>query len=221
MRSVTIFFVALALTACGPSQKEIEDTATITCNIMAESRNMDSAFRIKEINAAREKIGAGPYLGNDEQIRDSFEMGLCRELVKGDGSYDVGLLKWQEKQEAVRLAQKKERDAEIARQARLEAERKERRARERAELAALYGKDGVAGFETYAGSGCVACHGPNGSGGIGPKLAGRDASYITQRLEAYRNNQTVGAQSALMWGQAAMLSDQDILEVATYISSLR
>ena len=75
-----------------------------------------------EINAAREKIGAGPYLGNDEQIRDSFEMGLCKELVKGDGSYEVGLLKWQRKQEAERVAQEKAREAEMARRAKQEAE---------------------------------------------------------------------------------------------------
>ena len=219
MRHVTIFLAALTLTACGPSQQEIDDTATITCNIMAESRNMDAAFRIKEINAAREKIGAGPYLGDDQEIRDSFEMGLCKELVKGDGSYEVGLLKWQQKLEAERLAQKKARDAEIARQAKLDAEREEQKARARAEAVAKYGESGAAGIKKYAG--CVACHGPTGAGGIGPQLAGRDASYITKRLKAYKNNETVGAQSALMWGQAAMLSDEDMRDLANYISSFK
>ena len=61
---------------------------------------MDSAFRIKEINAAREKIGAGPYLGNDAQIRGSFELGLCEELVKGDGSYEAALLKSRDKRKS-------------------------------------------------------------------------------------------------------------------------
>lgn len=218
MRHVTIFLAALTLTACGPSQQEIDDTATITCNIMAESRNMDSAFRIKEINEAREKIGAGPYLGNDEQIRDSFEMDLCKELVKGDDSYEVGLLKYQRELEAALLAEKKARDAELARQSKLDAERKEKEARRRAELVAKYGEAGP-GIDKYAV--CAACHGPNGAGGIGPKLAGRDASYITKRLRAYRNNETVGAQSVLMWYQAATLSDEDIRDLANYVSSFK
>ena len=207
----------LSLAACGPSQQEIDDTATITCNIMAESRNMDAAFRIKEVNAAREKIGAGPYLGDDEQIRDSFEMGLCKELVKGDGSYEVGLLKYQRELEAALLAEKKARDAEMARQAKLEAEQKEREAQRRAELVAKYGESAVAGIDKYPT--CEACHGSNGGGGIGPKLAGNDASYITKRLKAYRNNEMVGPQSALMWGMAGMLSDEDIRDLSNYIAT--
>ena len=78
MRHVTIFLAALTLTACGPSQQEIDDNPTITCNIMAESRNMDSAFRIKEINAAREKIGSGPYLGNDKQIETALRWAYAK-----------------------------------------------------------------------------------------------------------------------------------------------
>ena len=57
------------LSACGPSNSEKLAIATVTCNVMSESRNMDAAFRIKEINAAREKLGASPYLGNDCLIR--------------------------------------------------------------------------------------------------------------------------------------------------------
>jgi cytochrome c553 len=39
------------------------------------------------------------------------------------------------------------------------------------------------------------------------------------RLTAYRANETVGAQSALMWGQAAALSDDDIKDLADYVVS--
>ena len=66
----------LFLAACGPSQEEIDNTATITCNIMGESRNMDAAMRIKEINSAREAIGAQPYLDGDSTIKKSFKYGL-------------------------------------------------------------------------------------------------------------------------------------------------
>ena len=81
----------LFLAACGPSQEEIDNTATITCNIMGESRNMDAAMRIKEINSARDKIGGEPYLGSDEGIKESFKWGLCEELVKNDPQYDIKL----------------------------------------------------------------------------------------------------------------------------------
>ena len=73
------------------------------------------------------------------------------------------------------------------------------------------------GEAKYAG--CAACHGPNGGGGIGPALAGREADYIVGRLTAYRANEMVGAQSALMWGQAAALSDEDIQHLAEYVTS--
>ena len=69
------------ITACGPSQKEKEEIAIVTCNIIGESRNMDGALRIKEINAAREKIGEGAFLGSDEDIKISLEENLCKELV--------------------------------------------------------------------------------------------------------------------------------------------
>jgi|TARA_B110000444_G_scaffold124440_1_gene116918 cytochrome c553 len=66
-------------------------------------------------------------------------------------------------------------------------------------------------------AGCAACHGPDGGGGIGPKLSGQTADYISDRLITYKNNGTVGAQSALMWGQAAMLSSQQIETLSKYI----
>lgn len=68
-------------------------------------------------------------------------------------------------------------------------------------------------------AGCAARHGPAGNGGIGPKLAGREVDYITSRLRAYRANEMVGPQSPLMWGQAAVLSDGDISDLANYIAN--
>ena len=66
-------------------------------------------------------------------------------------------------------------------------------------------------------TGCAACHGADGGGGIGPKLAGQTSDYITDRLITYKNNGMVGSQSALMWGQAAMLSDQQINQIGKFI----
>ena len=58
--------------------------------------------------------------------------------------------------------------------------------------------------------GCIACHGPNGGGGVGPQLAGQSADAILGKLQSYGKGETLGPQSALMWSQAAQLSDNDM-----------
>ena len=76
-----------------------------------------------------------------------------------------------------------------------------------------------AGSAVYAG-GCVNCHGRSGAGMASfPSLAGRDASYIVDRLETYRARERVGPNSALMYSWAGRLSDDDIANVAAFISS--
>ena len=59
------------------------------------------------------------------------------------------------------------------------------------------------GKAAYAG--CIACHGAGGEGGIGPKLAGQGVTAIADKLLRYKKGETVGAQSSLMWAQAAQL----------------
>jgi|TARA_B100000085_G_scaffold257418_1_gene258706 cytochrome c553 len=67
-------------------------------------------------------------------------------------------------------------------------------------------------------AGCAACHGQNGQGmGAFPKLAGADADYISQRLYAYKNRETIGNMSSTMWAQAGMLSDNDIETLSKFI----
>jgi hypothetical protein len=110
-----LLLTAIFLTACGPSQEEKEEIAIITCNIMGESRNMDGAVRIKEINAAREKLGEDAFLGSDDAIKQSFEYGLCKELVVND-DYETKL-------EAALLAELARLEAEL-----VEIERKKKEA---------------------------------------------------------------------------------------------
>ena len=67
-------------------------------------------------------------------------------------------------------------------------------------------------------AGCAACHGQNGEGmGVFPKLAGQTSDYISQRLYAYKNRETVGNMSSTMWAQAGMLSDSDIETLSKFI----
>ena len=99
-----LLILTIFLFACGPSQEEKENIATISCNIMGESRNMDAAFRIREINDAREKIGGAPFLNSDKEIKESFEYDLCKELVLGDSNYQQLLDKAKEEAKQAQAA---------------------------------------------------------------------------------------------------------------------
>lgn len=74
------------------------------------------------------------------------------------------------------------------------------------------------GQQAYAG--CVACHGANGEGGVGPQLAGQSAADIADKLLRYKAGETLGSQSSLMWSQAAMLGEQDIDNIAAFVETL-
>ncbi len=90
---------------------------------------------------------------------------------------------------------------------------------ERSKQEALAAASPEALGEKYYGQ-CIACHGGNGEGGIGPKLQGQAGSDIAAKLTAYRNGEARGAQSAMMWPVAKSMADADIDNIAAYISSL-
>ena len=68
-------------------------------------------------------------------------------------------------------------------------------------------------------AGCAACHGADGGGGVGPMLAGQSSNDIIEKLTIYKNGGQIGAQSALMWGQAGMLSEADIKTIGEFIEA--
>jgi cytochrome c553 len=79
--------------------------------------------------------------------------------------------------------------------------------------------DAAAGEEKYA-TGCGNCHGRTGRGmGSFPSLMGKDAEYVSNRLAQYRAGERVGPNSALMIPHARNLSDEDIANLASYIST--
>ena len=81
MKNHLVLCLTLTLIACGPSQEEKEKVAVVSCAVMSETRDVDGAIRVREINAAREKIGGKPFLRGDVAIKEAFEYGLCEELV--------------------------------------------------------------------------------------------------------------------------------------------
>ena len=65
---------------------------------------------------------------------------------------------------------------------------------------------------------CAACHGPQGQGGLGPKLQGQTADEIISKLLAYKAGETLGPQSMLMWPTAKQLTEGQIGAIGVYIS---
>ena len=133
MRSLIAIILPISLVACGPSQEEIDNIAIVTCNVMGESRNMDAAFRIKEINAAREKIGQEPFLGSDDSIKYSIAYGSCEALVKNDDATYYDLLKTAKELDAQRnrISEQKAAEERLAEEQIAEQRRQEKAAEER------------------------------------------------------------------------------------------
>ncbi len=67
---------------------------------------------------------------------------------------------------------------------------------------------------------CAACHGQAGEGGVGPAVAGQTSDMIVEKLTKYKNGDTIGAQSAIMWGQASWMSEKDMRDIGNYIETL-
>ena len=67
---------------------------------------------------------------------------------------------------------------------------------------------------------CASCHGANGEGGMGPQLSGQSSEMIAAKLTAYKNGETVGNMSNVMWGQASWMTAQDMQDIGDYVETL-
>ena len=139
MFKLTAILSLLFVVACGPSDQEIRSTAAITCNIMMESQGTNAVVRIKEINAARKKIGDDAFLGRDIDILQSFKHGLCQSLVKNDDDYESRLAE-QQKQEVLKLA---EQQIILASKKEEQEKTNRRRAAEKARIKAAKNQEGL------------------------------------------------------------------------------
>ena len=107
MRNLCLFLIVFSLVACGPTQEEQRQAeierqrvqkeaaeklareksarvAAVTCAVINETRKMDAAIRVREVNSARESIGAPPYTIGDDIIVEAVKFGLCEDLVLND-----------------------------------------------------------------------------------------------------------------------------------------
>ncbi|MFO7582407.1 c-type cytochrome [Guyparkeria sp.] len=69
-----------------------------------------------------------------------------------------------------------------------------------------------------AAQACAACHGDNGNSNnpAFPSIAGQPAGYLATQLRAYRDGTR---ENAIMSGQAANLSDEQIRDIAAYYAA--
>lgn len=136
---ILIPIISILLVGCGPSLEEKQEIATVTCNFILETRNMDSAIRMKAINEARDQIGEDKFLGRDSDIKESVQFNLCEELVLNDPNYRSKLsdsrnhfedLREKAYLSEIRLAEKKSREAK-ERQQKWEEEQRKKEEKER------------------------------------------------------------------------------------------
>ena len=118
MKTLKVMMVSatlVLLSGCGLSESEKTDVALVTCSIMGESRGMDGAVRVKEINNAREKLGEDVFVEGDKSIGEAFEHGLCQELVLNDKDYSSKLANsYQEKAARILSTIDKAREDELS-----------------------------------------------------------------------------------------------------------
>lgn len=85
-------------------------------------------------------------------------------------------------------------------------------------LGAAHAGDISAGESSY--NTCISCHQADGSGsGIFPPLKGLSAETVVDKLERYRDGETIGQHTNVMAPQARNLSDEDIANLAAFIEA--
>ena len=138
-QTLALVLLVFGLVGCSMSQEEKENIAAVTCSIMSETRNMDAAVRVRELNEARDKIGGEPFLRGDDAIKEAFEWGLCQVLVLNE-TYDERLQSLKDaKRELERIAAEKRAEEQriAAEKRRIEAEKQRIAEEERIEAARI------------------------------------------------------------------------------------
>ena len=74
-----------------------------------------------------------------------------------------------------------------------------------------------AGDATRGVVACITCHGPKGQSAVAtwPKLSAQHAAYTAKQLKSFKEGSRV---NAIMMGMSMPLNDQDMLNIATYLS---
>ena len=134
--SAILSLLSILLVGCGMSEEERQNIAAVTCSIIGETRNFESARRVALVNESRSRLGEPPFLDGDDLIKLSVEYGGCPELVLNSPDYFQNIIElMQQQKEVERLVENRKRQLEFDRQHSeiMRAREQEREKRESAE----------------------------------------------------------------------------------------
>lgn len=80
------------------------------------------------------------------------------------------------------------------------------------------------GAKLYAEKTCSACHGKKGNKPLMPdypKIAGQNEAYIVKQMTDIKSGARANGNSAAMNGVMVLVSDEDIKDIAAYLSKLK
>jgi cytochrome c len=80
------------------------------------------------------------------------------------------------------------------------------------------------GAALYAEKTCTACHGKDAKTPLMPdypKIAGQNAKYIVKQMNDIKSGARANGNSAAMKGVMMLVSDDDIKQIADYLSKLK
>ena len=75
------------------------------------------------------------------------------------------------------------------------------------------------GADLYKAKGCAGCHGGDGMGAVGPRLAGQQEKYIAEQFKLIRDGKRASGKSPMMAGAVKNVSDADADAIAAYLSA--
>lgn len=80
------------------------------------------------------------------------------------------------------------------------------------------------GAKLYAEKTCTACHGPKGNKPLMPdypKIAGQNEAYIVKQMMDIKSGARANGNSAAMNGVMVLVNEQEIKDIAAYLSKLK
>src|SRR5690242_3385141 len=93
-----------------------------------------------------------------------------------------------------------------------------------AALAMLSGLAFADGAKLFAEKTCVACHGKDGKTPLlpdYPRIAGQSKAYIVKQMQDIKSGARANGNSAAMKGVMEIVEDNDIPQIADYVSKLK
>ncbi len=79
----------------------------------------------------------------------------------------------------------------------------------------------VEGKALFMSQGCEGCHGSEGTGSVGPRLAAQQEKYLIAQFKLIRDEQRTSGLSSMMSSAVKNVSDDDINAIAAYLSGLK